>query len=124
VLGRVVVESEQDVEVVGDLDCRLGPFAPELGSECIGRGEGVGRVLGVGDLGQRRFAAGCADFGSGQHVADLVPPAALPTPMDECSPLMILSVAPCHIPKPRSVLYRLATTLRLPSRPGSLLAGQ
>ena len=42
VLGRVVVEREQDVEVVGDLRGRLRPLDAELGGERLGRRLGRG----------------------------------------------------------------------------------
>ena len=56
-LGRVVVEREQHVQVVGDLRGGLGPLGAELGGERLRRGAGVGLVLGVVDLGQRLLRA-------------------------------------------------------------------
>jgi hypothetical protein len=50
VLGWVVVEGEQHVEVVGDLRRGLRPFGAELGGEGLRRGDGVGLILGVVDL--------------------------------------------------------------------------
>ena len=52
-LGRVVEERQEDVEVVGDLGRRFRPFDAELGRERFRRGGGVGLVFGVVDLGQR-----------------------------------------------------------------------
>ncbi len=52
-LGRVVEERQEDVDVVADLGCRFGPFDAELGRERFRRGLGVGFVLRVVDLGQR-----------------------------------------------------------------------
>jgi len=53
VLGWVVVEGEQHVEVVGDLRGGLGPLDAELGGERLRGGSGVGLVLGVVDLRER-----------------------------------------------------------------------
>jgi hypothetical protein len=53
VLGWVVVEGEQHVEVVGDLRGGLRPLDAELGGERLRGGSGVGLVLGVVDLRER-----------------------------------------------------------------------
>ena len=47
VLGGVVVEREQHVEVVGDLRDGLGPLGAVVGGERLGGGLGVVLVLGV-----------------------------------------------------------------------------
>ena len=56
-LGRVVVEGEQHVEVVGDLRRGLGPLRAVLGGERLRSLGGVLLVLGVSDLGQRGLRA-------------------------------------------------------------------
>src|SRR5258708_39945091 len=73
VLGGVVVEGQQHVEVVGDLGGRLGPLGAVVGGEHVGRGLGVVLVLGVPDLGQRLLRARLGGLGQRvEHVADLV----------------------------------------------------
>jgi hypothetical protein len=57
VLGGVVAERQQHVEVVGDRGGRLGPLGAVVGGEHVGRGLGVILVLGVPDLGERLLRA-------------------------------------------------------------------
>ena len=57
VLGRVVVEGQEDVQVVADLRSGLGPLAPVFGGERLRRCFRVGFVLGLVDLGQRLLRA-------------------------------------------------------------------
>jgi len=52
VLGRVVIERQQYVEVVGDLRSGFGSLGAVLGGERPRGGFGVLLVLGVPDLGQ------------------------------------------------------------------------
>jgi hypothetical protein len=78
VLGRVVVEGEQFVEIVDDLRDGLG----ELGAVGeLERGDGaagVVAVFGVPDLGQGPFRGRVGGLGQcGQYVADLVDPVGL-----------------------------------------------
>jgi hypothetical protein len=54
-LGGVVVEREQNVEVLGDLRRGLGPLGAVVGLERLGGPDGVVLVLGVVDLRQRRL---------------------------------------------------------------------
>jgi hypothetical protein len=78
VLGGVVVELQQHVEVVGDLRVRPGPLGAVLGHEGAGSGLGVLAVFGVPDLGQRGLRAGLCGLGERvEDVGDLVEPAAL-----------------------------------------------
>jgi hypothetical protein len=58
VLGRVVVELQQHVEVLGDLLGGLGPLDAVVGNEGPGRSDRVFAVFGVVDLGQRGPRAG------------------------------------------------------------------
>ena len=51
-LGRVVVERQQLVEIVGDLRDGLGELRPVGALERPGGVEGVGLVFGVPDLGE------------------------------------------------------------------------
>jgi hypothetical protein len=64
VLGRVVVEGEQHVEVVGDLRGCLGPLRPVAGDERACGLLGVLAVFGVPDLGECGLRAGLTDLGS------------------------------------------------------------
>jgi hypothetical protein len=57
VLGRVVIERKEHVDVLGDLGNRLGPFGAVVGGECFDRLEGVVAVLGVVDLRECGFRA-------------------------------------------------------------------
>jgi len=57
VLGRVVIEPQQHVEVVGDLRGGFGPLGAVVGHERPGRGFGVVLVFGVPDLRQRSLRA-------------------------------------------------------------------
>ena len=56
-LGRVVIEGEQHVEVLGDFGDRLGPLGAVEVRECLSRLTCVFLVLGVVDLSQRRLRA-------------------------------------------------------------------
>jgi hypothetical protein len=77
-LGRVVVEPEQYIKIIGDLRGCFRPLGPELGGEAGRRRLGVGLVFGVIDLRQRRFRGRLRRLGRGvEDVADLVSPAAL-----------------------------------------------
>ena len=67
-LGGVVVELQQHVEVVGELRHRFGPLGAVLGHEGAG-GLGVLAVFGVPDLGQRGLRAGLC--GLGERVEDV-----------------------------------------------------
>jgi hypothetical protein len=69
VLGGVVVELQQHVEVVGDLRDRFGPLGAVLGHEGAGSGLGVLAVFGVPDLGQRGLRAGPCGLGERVIVA-------------------------------------------------------
>src|SRR5664279_2436479 len=80
-LGWVVVERQQHVEVLGDLRGRLGPLGAVVGVERLRGLERVVLVLGVVDLASAAFAPGCADLGSAastlpwtwnQHLCSLV----------------------------------------------------
>jgi hypothetical protein len=73
VLGGIVVEREQHVEVLGDLrDCH-GPLRPVVGGERPGRLLGVVLVLGVPDLRERGLRAGLGGLGQAvEDVGDLV----------------------------------------------------
>jgi hypothetical protein len=62
--GRVVVERQQLIQVVGDLRDRLGELGSVGSIEGLRRGPGMVLVLGTPDLGQAFFAPWCADFGS------------------------------------------------------------
>jgi hypothetical protein len=74
VLGGVVVERQQHVEVVADLRDRLGPFGAVEVDERSGGVGGVLAVLGVVDLGQRSLRAGLGRLRQrGEDVADFVP---------------------------------------------------
>jgi hypothetical protein len=74
VLGGVVVEAEEHVEVVGDLGGCLGPLDAVVGGEPLRRGSGVGLVFGVPDLGQRGLRARLGRLGKRvEDVGDLVP---------------------------------------------------
>ncbi len=50
VLGRVVVEGEQGIFVVGDLGYRLRPLGSKLGGESLDGFLGLFLVLRTGDL--------------------------------------------------------------------------
>ena len=77
-LGRVVVEREQYVEVVGDLRGGLGPLGAVLGHERGGRGFGVFLVFGVPDLGEGLLRARVGRLRQcGKDIAGLVEPAPL-----------------------------------------------
>jgi len=52
-LGWVVVERQQFVEIIGDLGDRLGPLGAVVGGECVRGGCGGLAVLGVSDLRDR-----------------------------------------------------------------------
>src|SRR3954470_10084283 len=52
VFGRVVVERQQLLQIVGDLRSRLGPLRAVQVRERLGRGLGVVAVFGAPDLGQ------------------------------------------------------------------------
>ena len=54
-LGGVVVERQQHIDVLGDLRDCLGPLGAVVGIECLDRGHGMVAVLGVVDLGERGF---------------------------------------------------------------------
>jgi hypothetical protein len=58
VLGGVVVEGQQDVEVIGDLRGSFGPLGSVEVLERLGGLQGVVAVLGVVDLGQCGLRAG------------------------------------------------------------------
>jgi hypothetical protein len=58
VLGGVVVERQQLVEVVGELRDRLGKLRPVGGIERLRGVQGVAAVLGVPDLGQGLLRSG------------------------------------------------------------------
>ena len=58
VLGWVVVERKQLVEIVGDLRDRLRELRPVASLEGLHGVEGVTAVLGVPDLGQRLLGPG------------------------------------------------------------------
>jgi hypothetical protein len=57
VLGGVVVEREEHVDVLGGLRDRFGPLGAVVGLECSDRRQGMVLVLGVVDLGERGFGA-------------------------------------------------------------------
>ena len=63
VLGGVVVERQQPLEIVGDLRDGLAELRSVGGFERAHGIEGVLLVLGVPDLASAFFAPGCADFG-------------------------------------------------------------
>jgi len=78
VLGGVIVERQHLVLVVGDLRGGLGEFGSVGGGEGLDGGAGVVLALGVPDLGQgllRPWVRGLRQ--GGEHVRDLVEPAAL-----------------------------------------------
>jgi len=78
VLGRVVVEREELVEVVGDLGDGLGELCAVGEFERGDRATGVVAVLGVPDLRQGLLRAGVRGLRQrSEDVADLVEPAAL-----------------------------------------------
>jgi hypothetical protein len=56
-LGRIVVEAQQGLGVVGHLGDRLGPLGAVVGGECLDGPLGVGAILGLGDLAQRLVGA-------------------------------------------------------------------
>src|SRR5206468_11747993 len=64
VLGRVVVERQQLLQVVGDLGDRRGELRAVGGGEGLRGGAGVVGVLGVPDFGQGLLRPGWADLGS------------------------------------------------------------
>ena len=77
-LGGVVVEREQHVDVIGDLRGGLGPLDAVLGRERLRRPLGMVPVLGLPDLGQCLLRAGLRGLRQRvEHVSDLVEPAAL-----------------------------------------------
>ena len=72
-LGGVVVEGEQLLDVVGDLRDGLAELRAEQVLELLHCGQGVGAVLGVPDLGERLLRGRVRRLGHrAQHVADLV----------------------------------------------------
>ena len=77
-LGRVVVEREQRVELLGDLRGRLGELRTELDLEGLRRNLRVLLVLGVVDLGERRLRRRVRRLRQrGEDIALDVEPAAL-----------------------------------------------
>jgi len=73
VLGGVVIERQEHVEVVGDLRDRLGPLRGVVGLERRGRLLRVLTVLGVPDLRKRGLRARLSGLGQGvEDVGDLV----------------------------------------------------
>ena len=77
VLGGIVVERQQKLQIVSDLG-GLGELRAVGGGEHLRRGRGVGLALGVADLRQRLLRAGRRGLGQRrQDVPGLVPPAAL-----------------------------------------------
>ena len=83
-LGGVVVERQQLLEVVGDLRGGLGELRAVGGVECLRRGAGVLLVLGVPDLAQGLLRPGMGTLGQRtEYVCDLVEPAALLTGVAE-----------------------------------------
>src|SRR5712675_503701 len=75
-LGGVVVEGQQLVEVIGDLGCGLGELRTVGGAERLHGGEGMLPVLGIPDLGEdllRDRVGGLRQ--RGEDVGDLVEPA-------------------------------------------------
>ena len=78
VLGWVVVEGEQLVQVTGDLRGCLGELRAEQRGERIRRGACFLLVLGVPDLGQRLLRGGMRRLRHGaEDVGDFMEPAAL-----------------------------------------------
>jgi hypothetical protein len=78
VLGRVVREREQLVEVVGDLRDGFGVLGAVRGLELLDHLQGVGLVLGVPDLGEVLLRTEVRGLGQRpQNVGDLMEPAAL-----------------------------------------------
>jgi hypothetical protein len=74
VLGRVVVERQQLLDILGDLRDRLGELRPVGGLEAGHGVEGVPAVLGVPDLGQRALRSRMRRLGQRtKNVGDLVP---------------------------------------------------
>jgi hypothetical protein len=74
-LGWVVVERQQLVEVIGDLGDRLGPLGAVVGGERVRGGCGVLAVLGVSDLRDRGFRTRLGRLGQRvEDVGDLVKP--------------------------------------------------
>ena len=57
-LGRILVELQQGVEVVGDLGDRFGVLGTEVGLERLDRDLGLVDVLGVVDVLDRRQRRG------------------------------------------------------------------
>jgi len=75
VLGRVVVEREQLLEIVGDLRGSLGELRAIPVLEGLGRRAGVVLVFGVPDLGQRLLRARMGRLRQrGQDIGDFVKP--------------------------------------------------
>ena len=79
VLGRVVVEGQQLLQVVGDLRGGLGELRPVGGLESLHRGEGVRLVLGVPDLRQGLLRARVRGLDSAPERWRLVEPAHCPS---------------------------------------------
>jgi hypothetical protein len=76
VLGRVVVEGEQHIEVVGDLRGRLGPLHTIVGGERLRSCDRQGLVLGLIDFGESLLRVWvCRLRQRGKNIRDLVKPA-------------------------------------------------
>ena len=74
VLGRIVVEAEEHLEVVAQLVGGLRPLRAELGVEGFRRVSGVLTIFGLADLGQHllcerldRLRQGVEDIGTLVH---------------------------------------------------------
>ena len=79
VLGGVVVEREEHVDVVGDLRRCFGPLGPVCGLERLHSRQGVVFVFGLADLGQRGLRSRLRRFGqaieSVRYFVDVMPTA-------------------------------------------------
>jgi hypothetical protein len=75
VLGGVVVELQQHVEVVGDLRDRLGPLGAVLGHQGAAAASACSRSSAFQISASAAFAPGCADLGSGSALPGTRPDA-------------------------------------------------
>ena len=77
-LGREVIEREQNLGVIDDLGDGPGPFRAERIGEGLDRGLGVGPVLGVADLREGLLRGGVRGLRQrGEDIRRLVDPASL-----------------------------------------------